>query len=124
MYLIDTNIIIYHLSNGIPKTAHRKMREIFKRHFNISVITKMEVLGFRKHTNTSFSTAQQFLGYAKVLELNEPIIETVIALRRVHKIKLPDAIIAATALRHDLILITRNTHDFDGIGIKTYNPFA
>jgi predicted nucleic acid-binding protein len=98
MYLVDTNIIIYHLSNSIPKPAHRKLREIFKRHFNISVITKMEVLGFRKHTDISFSTAQQFLGYAKVLELNEPIVETVIALRRAHKTKLPDAIIAATAL--------------------------
>ncbi|MCX5901058.1 MAG: PIN domain-containing protein [Proteobacteria bacterium] len=58
------------------------------------------------------------------MELNGPIVETVIALRRVHKTKLPDAIIAATALRHDLTLVTRNTHDFDGIGINTYNPFA
>jgi len=47
-----------------------------------------------------------------------------IDLRRKYKIKLPDAVIAATALYYDLILVTRNEKDFEGIkGLEIYNPF-
>lgn len=34
-----------------------------------------------------------------------------------------DSQIAATASRHSLVLVTRNTADFEGTGIKTLNPF-
>ena len=34
-----------------------------------------------------------------------------------------DLLIGATALRHDLVLVTRNTKDFEGCGIKLFNPF-
>ena len=42
-----------------------------------------------------------------------------------HTIKLPDAIIAATALVYDLTLISRNVSDFKNIeGLKVLNPFT
>lgn len=44
------------------------------------------------------------------------LIDTCIALRKTHHIKLPDAIIAATALVHDLTLISRNISDFKRVG--------
>jgi hypothetical protein len=50
-----------------------------------------------------------------VFDLREEIVNTTIDLRRKHKIKLPDAIIAATALVYNLILISRNTTDFNNI---------
>ena len=41
------------------------------------------------------------------------------------RIKTPDAIIAATALHHQLVLATRNTADFKDIdGLNHINPFA
>jgi hypothetical protein len=47
----------------------------------------------------------------------------VIALRKLIKIKLPDAIIAATALVHNLTLLSRNTHDFKNVpGLTVLNP--
>ena len=38
--------------------------------------------------------------------------------------QVPDAQIAATALEHNLILVTRNIKHFDGIGIEIFNPWA
>jgi predicted nucleic acid-binding protein len=35
----------------------------------------------------------------------------------------PDGLIAATALHHDLTLWTRNTRDFDGTGVRLFNPW-
>jgi predicted nucleic acid-binding protein len=35
-----------------------------------------------------------------------------------------DSLIAATALTHDLIIVTRNTRDFEGIGVTTINPWT
>jgi len=59
-----------------------------------------------------------------VLELNENIKNKAIEVRRNYKIKLPDALIAATALVHDLELITRNTKDFENIKeLKVKNPW-
>lgn len=53
---------------------------------------------------------------AIVLELNESVVNQTIALRRQVKIKLPDAIIASTALANGFTLISRNTSDFKNIG--------
>jgi predicted nucleic acid-binding protein len=56
--------------------------------------------------------------------LVEPIILKAIENRKAHKTKLPDAIIAATALVNELIIITRNTKDFDKIkGLEVLNPY-
>jgi predicted nucleic acid-binding protein len=59
-----------------------------------------------------------------VIELEQPIKLKTAELRKTHKIKLPDAIIAASALIYNLTLITRNTNDFKKIeGLKVVNPF-
>jgi predicted nucleic acid-binding protein len=50
-----------------------------------------------------------------VLDLTESIVDTSIVIRKIYKTKLPDAIIAATALVYDLTLITRNVKDFQNI---------
>ena len=55
--------------------------------------------------------------------ITEDIATQTIALRIQHKIKTPDAIIAATALVYDLELITRNVSDFQAVqGLKLVNP--
>ena len=124
MYLVDTNILIYHINKNIPENSRIKIHQIFIEHFNISVITKMEFLGFKSHTERSYSKSSKFLEHADVIGLDDEIVETVISLKRKRKIKLPDAIIAATAKKNGLILVTRNEKDFKGIGIKIYNPFS
>ncbi|MGI4022622.1 MAG: PIN domain-containing protein [Janthinobacterium lividum] len=64
-----------------------------------------------------------FLFPKNINPLNKFVVKQVIELRQNHKIKTPDAIIAATALVHDLILISRNVSDFKTIyGLQTVNP--
>jgi len=61
---------------------------------------------------------------ADVIETNKTIIDVCIALRKAHRIKLPDAIIAATALAYGYTIITNNENDFAGIeGLQIINPY-
>ena len=123
-YLIDTNILIYYLADAIPKEEINRVEEILKTSFNISIITKIEFLGWRGHTEEGFKKAKEFISFARVIPLEDEIANLTMDLRRKYKIKLPDAIIAATALYYDLILVTRNEKDFEGIkGLEIYNPF-
>lgn len=60
-----------------------------------------------------------------IIPLNEDIIKATISIRKEHKIKTPDAIIAATAVVFGYTLITRNTKDFKRINnLKIINPFS
>ena len=64
-----------------------------------------------------------FIAEAEQMPLDEVIIQQTIRLRQQHRIKLPDAIIAATALVHGLPLLTRNVSDFRAIaGLAILNP--
>ena len=69
---------------------------------------------------------KEFIGLAKVLALDETVAEKTILLRHeFRKLQLGDAIIAATALVHNLTLITRNTSDFKNIkGLPILNAHA
>jgi len=123
-YLIDTNILIYYLADAIPKEEINRVEEILKTSFNISIITKIEFLGWRGHTEEGFKKAKEFISFARIISLEDEIANLTMDLRRKYKIKLPDAIIAATALYYDLTLVTRNEKDFEGIkGLEIYNPF-
>ena len=123
VYLIDTNILIYHFNNNLPENCYPVIDEIFNQHFNISVITKIEFLGFRKHTEESFKKGKTFIKNANIINMNHGIVDSVIDLRRKYRIKLPDAVIAATAIINNLTLITRNVDDFKNLDLMIYNPF-
>jgi len=123
-YLIDTNILIYYFADAIPQKEVTTVEEIFKTSFNLSIITKIEFLGWGKHTNEGYEKAKEFTGYAKTIQLNNRIAELSIDLRRNFKIKLPDAVIAATAIHNNLILVTRNIKDFKDMEyLEIYSPF-
>lgn len=64
-----------------------------------------------------------FINESNVVALSDAIVETTIFIRKQIKIKLPDAIIAATALVNNFTLLTRNTDDFINIkGLNVINP--
>lgn len=76
--------------------------------------------GYRKRSGSP----SNFISDTRVIELEQAIKLKTADIRKQHKIKLPDAIIAATAVIYDLTLISHNTKDFQDIaGMATYNPW-
>lgn len=66
----------------------------------------MELLGFPKISHDEEIIIQQFLSEVQIISLSDDIADKTIKLRRITRLKLPDAIIVATALVHKLLLIT------------------
>lgn len=122
-YLIDTNVIIGYLDGKIENKGMSFLHPIIDRILNISVINKIEILRFNSPDN-DYKTLVEFINSSYVFSLNENIIEKTISICRANKIKLPDAIIAATALVNNFTLITRNTSDFKKIAdLDFLNPW-
>lgn len=122
-YLLDTNIIIQLLGNSLPQARMSKMYEILDKEVMVSIITQMETLGYNFDLNEEQILFETFISESTILTINNAIIDETIAIRKSKKIKLPDAIIAATAKIHNLILISQNTSDFKNIhGLKMENP--
>jgi len=119
---MDTNAVIDYLGSKIPVSGMDFMNAVVDAFPNVSVGTKIELLGFNAPED-HYNTLTQFINDATVLDLTHPVVEATIEIRKKRKTKLPDAIIAATALVYDLVLISRNTSDFKDInGLKVINP--
>ena len=119
-YLIDTNVLIGAQMNSLPEAGMKFMAEIIDKDFTVSFITYIEFLGYKNVTKET----EGFIALANVLEINKEIIQTCVNMRKSKVVKLPDAIIAATALVNNLTLITRNISDFKNIPrLKITNPW-
>lgn len=119
-YLIDTNVLIEFQINLLPVAAQEFVASVIDAEFNISVINKIEILGSKSATLDTKS----FIALANVVEIDVNVVDATIELRKIHKIKLPDAIIAATAVVHEFTLVTRNVKDFTNIQqLEVINPY-
>ncbi len=106
--LFDTNILIDFL-NGISEA--KKEIEIYRHRF-ISRISWIEVMVGAENEKEQKS-AREFLENFKIIEIDQEISEEGVRIRQKEKIRLPDALIAATAQVHHCLLVTRNLKDFD-----------
>lgn len=114
-YLIDSNVIIDYTALRLPNIASDFVEHIFNNDFLISVVVKIEVLGFTDVAE-KMKGMEAFVGTAHLYSVDDAVVSKTIQLRRSYfKIKLRDAIIAATALVHGLVLISRNIADFKNI---------
>jgi predicted nucleic acid-binding protein len=120
-FLIDTNTIIDAQMKKLPENGLLFLADIINEDFTISFITYIEFLGYKDTTKAS----EDFIALANVIEVNKEIIDTCISLRRIRNIKLPDAIIAATALVYNLSIVSHNTSDFQNIkGLNVIDPYT
>ena len=117
-------MLIYYLNQQLPEAVKVKFDNSVLATSTISIITRIEVLGWQGHTEQSMLAARTLLSLCEEISLNKTIADCCIQLRQRYKIKLPDAVIAATALVKNQKLMTRNSDDFINIeGLRLFNPF-
>ncbi len=119
--LLDSNIVIY-----AAKPEHADLRQFIAENVPaVSVISKIEVLGFHKLTASEKLHFEEFFAESTVLPVTPDVVQQAIQLRQARKMSLGDALVAATALVHGRTLVTRNTKDFGWIpGFKLLDPLA
>ena len=112
--LFDTNVLIDYLN----EVEAAKIELARYERPAISVISWIEVLAGAKPAVEP--ETKRFLATFERIELTEAIADRAVALRRSSKLRVPDAIILATARVENLVLVTRNTKDFaaDEPGIR------
>jgi len=122
-YLIDTNVISHLFADRLPQTGKTFVTEIVNEEFIISVAVEIEVLNYHE-TPDKMPLIEEFINLATILPLDKVVAKKVIELRRdKRKLKLGDAIIAATAIVHQLTLMTNNIKDFIKIdGLQIIDP--
>jgi hypothetical protein len=108
-YLIDTNVLIQYVAEEYSQHDLLKLDIIMDDVFNLSVISKIETLGFSGNTAEEMAKMSAFIGAAHVIGLSDAVVSQTILLRKTYKIKTPDAIIAATAIVQNLILVTHDS---------------
>jgi predicted nucleic acid-binding protein len=109
-YLLDTNFILGILKSNPLVLAELTSRRLLSGECSYSAISRMELLGFQCITREEESLIVQKLEHLTYLPLTRDIEDRVIELRQLRKIKLPDAIIAATALCSGIELLTLDQH--------------
>jgi toxin FitB len=119
MRLIDTNLIIYAAQ---PSFAYL-LPHIATTDSHFATVTKIEVIGFKGLLLPEETFFRRYFTGIKSLPLTNDIVEKAIDIRQTKKVKLGDAIIAATALVHNLELYTHNVADFKSIsGLVVIDP--
>jgi predicted nucleic acid-binding protein len=122
-YLLDSNVIIGYLAGKIPDAGMAALSGIVDVVPHISVIAQIEVLRF-KDTPDNEKVLADFINTSVIHPLDNTVVQRTIALCKQNKIKLPDAIIAATALVENFTLVTRNVEDFKNIAsLNVLNPW-
>lgn len=107
-YLLDTNILVYALK-GLSS-----VRPYFDEDCYLSVITEIEIMGVTGITKKEISIRRSAIDFCTVIPLTNSIKNEAIRLKQYFKVKVPDAIIAATALVEGYTLITAD------IGFKRF----
>ena len=119
--LLDSNILIYAAK---PEYAflHPWVSSPTAR---VSAISIPEVIGYRGLASEDEMLFERWFTELIIEPVTESILRKAAALRRQRRMKLGDAIIAATAMELEAELVTRNVEDFRNIaGLRVINPFA
>lgn len=113
-YVLDTNSALYLLGGRLAEPLPAGQ-------YAISVITELELLAYSALTPEGTQAIQALLQDLPIVDLIAPIKQHAIRLRREHRLKLPDAIIVATAIHLKAVLIShdRQLHNVPGLAVRT-----
>jgi predicted nucleic acid-binding protein len=117
--LIDSNPIIY-----AAQSEHDELRGYIADEAPfVSVVSKVETLGYHGLDTGEKAFLEDFFGAAAVLPVSQNVVEEAIRLRQKRNMSLGDALIAGTATSRELRVVTHNTGDFDWIDeLEVFDP--
>lgn len=114
MYTLDTNAIIYYLKNDSDVVS--RMRSFLQSSpIYISAVTELELYSFPALSAEEARQIEMILQWIAIIPLDSQMARVAGKLRREHRLKLADSVIAATALFTGSALVTRNVRDFKHI---------
>ncbi len=105
-FLYDTNVIIYHLKNDFLVKKYFEEKFLNTNRIFISSISRIELLSFPELSKEENKKINQLLNEFDIISLNDEIEDSSIKLKKKYKIKIPDAIILATAHYLNATLLT------------------
>ncbi|MBS1639299.1 MAG: PIN domain-containing protein [Bacteroidetes bacterium] len=122
-YLMDTSAVIKYLNQTFSSKAIRFIDKIIDEDCNISFISEIELQSWQPPNEDDLNVYKQFITVSTIFSIDKNITATTIEIRKKYKIKIADAIIAATALTNSFTLIADNDKDFLKVAnLKYLNP--
>jgi predicted nucleic acid-binding protein len=123
-WLLDTNVLIDAFAGRSDTVrAITGARTATLEWIGYSAVTRLEVLGFPGLTAADELGLRNLLAQFSEAPIDAAVIERAIEIRKSVRIKIPDALVAATALIYEAHSVTRNTVDFKNIhGIFVLDP--
>ena len=120
-HLFDSNVLILYLGDALDAATSTLLETaIESKSAAISVITRAETLAWSKHTASTLALAAAFVDSFQNIQINTAIADEAARIRREQNVKLPDALIAATALTQQMTLVTANVKDFERIPLLNF----
>ena len=95
--LYDTNVFIYHLNDSLINKNFFDPDYIYKNNIYLSGITRIELLSFPQLSKQEEKVINRFLSEFQIIPLTKEIEDISIKIRKESKMRIPDAIIIATA---------------------------
>ncbi len=122
-YLIDTSAVIKYLNGSLPENNLKFIDRIIDEDVYLSFISEIELQVWNPPNEGDLVIYQDFVAHCNILSIDSDIISETIRIRKLYLLKLPDAIIAATAINRNLMLIADNDKDFLKVDALQYlNP--
>lgn len=120
--LLDSNIAIYLSKRTLSISEFARPGDLLF----VSLVTYMEVTGYKFTDQAEESFTSALFNALQRLPVTQTVADRVVAYRKLRRIKLPDAIILATAREYDCQLVTRNVGDFADLNeeVTIVNPLT
>ncbi|QKZ15391.1 type II toxin-antitoxin system VapC family toxin [Spirosoma sp. KUDC1026] len=122
-YIIDSSAVIKYLNETFPVAGIHFMDELVDRECVISFVSEIELQVWQPSNPADSAVYSAFVSGSTILGISPALIHEAIQIRKTYNIKLPDALIAATAIVNNRILVADNDKDFTKIATLRYiNP--
>lgn len=114
--LFDSSAVILYFNDAVTDPSFALIKQaISQGSAAISVVTRAEVLAWPSHTPQSLEAAKAGLAVFEQMDVNAAVADEAARIRRAYHVKLPDALIAATATLRGLVVVTANFRDFERV---------